>query len=61
MPETTELAEIIMIEYTKIHTFFHKWASTIDPIALTRLGGPRSRPNQHLKFVEMLGIEPATP
>ena len=30
------------------------------PIVLTRLGGPRSRPNPHLKFVEVLGIEPAT-
>ena len=30
-------------------------------IVLTRLGGPRSRPNPHLKFVEVPGIEPATP
>ena len=30
------------------------------PIVLTRLGGPRSRPNPHLKFVEVPGIEPAT-
>ena len=29
------------------------------PIVLTRLGGPRSRPNPHLKFVEVPGIEPA--
>ena len=30
------------------------------PIVLTRLGGLRSRPNPHLKFVEVPGIEPAT-
>ena len=30
------------------------------PIVLTRLGGPRFRPNPHLKFVEVPGIEPAT-
>ena len=30
------------------------------PIVLTRHGGPRSRPNPHLKFVEVPGIEPAT-
>ena len=30
------------------------------PIVLTRLGGPRSRPNPHLKPVEVPGIEPAT-
>ena len=30
------------------------------PIVLTRLGGPRSRPNPNLKFVEVPGIEPAT-
>ena len=30
-------------------------------IVLTRLGEPRSRPNPHLKFVEVPGIEPATP
>ena len=30
------------------------------PIVLTMLGGPRSRPNPHLKFVEVPGIEPAT-
>ena len=34
--------------------------STSYPIVLTRLGGPRSRPNPHLKFVEVLGIEPVT-
>ena len=27
------------------------------PIVLTRLGGPRSRSNPHLKFVEVPGIE----
>ena len=26
------------------------------PIVLTRLGGPRSRPKSHLKFVEVPGI-----
>ena len=26
------------------------------PIVLTRLGGPRSRPNTHLKFVEVPGM-----
>ena len=32
------------------------------PIVLTRLGGPRSRPNPHfLKFVEVPVFEPATP
>ena len=31
------------------------------PIVLTRLGGPLSRPNPHLKFVEVPGIEPTTP
>ena len=31
------------------------------PIVLTRLCGPRSRPNPHLKCVEVPGIEPATP
>ena len=30
------------------------------PIVLTRLSGPRSRPNPHLKIVEVPGIEPAT-
>ena len=30
------------------------------PIVLTRLGGPRSRPNPQLKFVEVPGIEPKT-
>ena len=30
------------------------------PIVLTRLGGSRSKPNPHLKFVEVPGIEPAT-
>ena len=30
------------------------------PIVLTRLGGPRSKRNPHLKFVEVPGIEPAT-
>ena len=30
------------------------------PIVLTRLGGSHSRPNPHLKFVKVLGIEPAT-
>ena len=30
------------------------------PIVLRRLGGPRSRPNPHLKFVEVPGIEHAT-
>ena len=30
------------------------------PIVLTKLGGPRSRPNTHLKFVEVPRIEPAT-
>jgi hypothetical protein len=34
--------------------------SSSHPIVLTRLGGPRSRPNPHLKFVEVPGIEPAT-
>ena len=29
-------------------------------IALTRLSGLRSRPNPHLKFVEVTGIEPTT-
>ena len=32
----------------------------LDPIVLMRLGGPRSRPNPHLKFVEEPVIEPAT-
>ena len=27
-------------------------------IVLTRLGGPRSGPNPHLKFVDVPGIEP---
>ena len=31
------------------------------PILLTRLGGPRPRPNPHLNFVEVPGIVPATP
>ena len=30
------------------------------PIVLMGLGGPRSRSNPHLKFVEVPGIEPAT-
>ena len=30
------------------------------PIALMRLGGPRSRPYPYLKFVEVPEIEPAT-
>jgi len=30
------------------------------PIVLTRLAEPLSRPNPHLKFVEVLGIESAT-
>ena len=30
------------------------------PIVFTRLGGPRSRPNPDLKFVEVPGIESAT-
>ena len=30
------------------------------PIVLTRLGGPRSIPNPHFKFMEVQGIEPAT-
>ena len=30
------------------------------PIVLTRLGGPHSKPNSHLKLVEVPGIEPAT-
>ena len=30
------------------------------PIVLMRLSGPRSRPNPHLKFVEVPGIERAT-
>ena len=30
------------------------------PIFLTRLGGPRSRPNPHLRLVEVPGIEPAS-
>ena len=29
------------------------------PIVLTKLGGPRSRPNPHSKFMEVPGIEPA--
>ena len=29
------------------------------PIVLTRLGGHRSRPNPHLKFVDVPGNEPA--
>jgi len=29
-------------------------------IVLTRLGGPRSRPNPHLNLLEVPGIEPAT-
>ena len=28
------------------------------PVVLTRLGGPRSRPNPHLKFADVPGIKP---
>ena len=44
-------------------TFLIRSATSLSssyPIVLTRLGGPRSTSNPHLKFVEVPGIEPAT-